>query len=121
MVIEEHRPEHVLAKRYEAMRETAPNIMKGLVLGLHYLQVKRRIARLSLDPNAIYVADGEPLIRCTSIVENYREYPASVYTAPEIRQGIYGYESAIWSLGVIFLELSIGKSIAQELSEGLVK
>ena len=96
-------------------------IMAGIANGLRYLHVEKSIVHRDLKPQNILLDGDTPKIADFGIAKELRTQRASTnfgtpwYMAFEMLEGDYDIAVDIWALGIIYLELLVGKRIMQLL------
>lgn len=88
--------------------------MIGVIDGLHYLHRDRHFVHGSLSMECIYVKEGRPVIGGLFALLSPTLETSPVYTAPEVYEDVLCYDSDIFSAGVIFLEIAIGRRVSPE-------
>jgi serine/threonine protein kinase len=87
------------------------HIIKGLSSGIYYLHKIRKLLHRRICPSNIVLRGLFPAIARYWRYWDCSKQPVppevTFYSAPENQEGSEGYHSDIWSLGLIFVELSV--------------
>lgn len=96
--------------------------MKGIAEGLFYLHRVKEIIHRDLKPeNILLDFEWTPKIADMGVAKMLKTYQVSttigtpIYMAYEMFEGDYSIEADIWALGIIYMELVIGKRIFELL------
>lgn len=93
-------------------------LLSGIAAGLHYLHTTKRHIHGGLSTETIYATKNGAAIGGIS-TQNIVQVKPSVYTAPELNDGRYGYFTDVWALGMVFLEVATKKKIDSDQLKGL--
>ena len=96
--------------------------MKGIAEGLFYLHRVKEIIHRDLKPeNILLDSEWMPKIADMGVAKMLKTYQVSttigtpIYMAYEMFEGDYSIEADIWALGIIYMELVLGKRIFELL------